>query len=74
LDSGVEELGDVSAWRLSPVSDLEDLVQFAEGQTNCLAGAYEPDPVHHTRVVVPIPGLGPLGFGEQAFVFVEADG
>lgn len=64
VDSGVQKFGDVSARRLAPVSDLEDLVQFMEGQTDGLAGADEPDPIHHIRLIVPVPGVGPLGFGE----------
>lgn len=61
------------AWRVSLVPDLEHLAQLPEGEPDCLTGTDKRKPVNHSRVVVPISGIGPLRWGDETPVLVEPD-
>lgn len=72
-DPGVEQVGDMAARRLTLVSNLQHLVEFAKGEPNRLTGTDETNPVDHGLVIVAVSQLGSVSLGYQASVFVEAN-
>lgn len=56
VETGVQDLSDMSARHLSPVVDRQDLAHLLQGQPRRLASMDELQPTHDLGPVIAIPG------------------